>query len=146
MIGIESGEEPIIKMRGLHKYFGPIRVIKEINLDVMPSEVVVIIGLSGGRKSTFLRCLNFLEEPSAGNYLNRRRGNQRRGISRSAAQAHSGNPPKSSDDFSRIQPFHPYDCLGQHYRGCCHGQRGGQNGSHHQSGGATGQDGSVSEA
>ena len=58
--------QPIIKVRGLHKYFGPLHVIKGVNLDVMPREVVVIIGPSGGGKSTFLRCINFLEEPSSG--------------------------------------------------------------------------------
>jgi ABC-type polar amino acid transport system ATPase subunit len=58
--------EPIIKVRGLHKYFGPLHVIRGVDLDVMPGEVVVVIGPSGGGKSTFLRCLNFLEEPSAG--------------------------------------------------------------------------------
>jgi len=58
--------EPTIQVRGLHKYFGPLHVIKGVDLDVMPQEVVVIIGPSGGGKSTFLRCLNFLEEPSAG--------------------------------------------------------------------------------
>jgi ABC-type polar amino acid transport system ATPase subunit len=58
--------EPIIKVRGLHKYFGPLHVIKGVDLEVAPGEVVVIIGPSGGGKSTFLRCLNFLEEPSAG--------------------------------------------------------------------------------
>ena len=57
---------PMIRVRGLHKYFGPLHVIRGVDLDVMPSEVVVIIGPSGGGKSTFLRCLNFLEEPSAG--------------------------------------------------------------------------------
>ena len=57
---------PIIKVRGLHKYFGPLHVIQGVDLDVAPTEVVVIIGPSGGGKSTFLRCLNFLEEPSAG--------------------------------------------------------------------------------
>ncbi len=56
----------MIKVRGLHKYFGPLHVIKGVDLDVMPREVVVIIGPSGGGKSTFLRCLNFLEQPSAG--------------------------------------------------------------------------------
>jgi len=58
--------ESIIKVRGLHKYFGPLHVIKGVDLDVQPGEVVVIIGPSGGGKSTFLRCLNFLEHPSAG--------------------------------------------------------------------------------
>ncbi|MDH7473134.1 MAG: amino acid ABC transporter ATP-binding protein [Anaerolineae bacterium] len=58
--------EPIIKVHGLHKYFGPLHVIKGVDLEVMPREVVVIIGPSGAGKSTFLRCLNFLEEPSDG--------------------------------------------------------------------------------
>ena len=58
--------EPIIKVRGLHKDFGPLHVIKGVDLEVVPREVVVIIGPSGGGKSTFLRCLNFLEEPSDG--------------------------------------------------------------------------------
>ena len=58
--------EPIIRVRGLHKYFGPLHVIRGVDLDVAPAEVVVVIGPSGGGKSTFLRCLNFLEEPSAG--------------------------------------------------------------------------------
>jgi polar amino acid transport system ATP-binding protein len=58
--------EPMIRVRGLHKYFGPLHVIQGVDLDVAPAEVVVVIGPSGGGKSTFLRCLNFLEEPSAG--------------------------------------------------------------------------------
>ena len=61
-----ESDEPIIKVRGLHKYFGPLHVIQGVDLEVAPAEVVVIIGPSGGGKSTFLRCLNFLEEPSAG--------------------------------------------------------------------------------
>jgi ABC-type polar amino acid transport system ATPase subunit len=58
--------EPIIRVRDLHKYFGALHVIKGVDLDVASGEVVTIIGPSGGGKSTFLRCLNFLEEPSAG--------------------------------------------------------------------------------
>ncbi len=62
----QSKEEPIIRVRGLHKYFGALHVIKGVDLDVAAGEVVVVIGPSGGGKSTFLRCINFLEEPSAG--------------------------------------------------------------------------------
>ena len=58
--------EPIIRVRDLHKYFGALHVIKGVDLDVASGEVVVVIGPSGGGKSTFLRCINFLEEPSAG--------------------------------------------------------------------------------
>ena len=61
-----SGDKPMIKVRGLEKHFGPLHVIKGVDLDVAPGEVVVVVGPSGGGKSTFLRCLNFLEEPSAG--------------------------------------------------------------------------------
>jgi ABC-type polar amino acid transport system ATPase subunit len=63
----------IIKVRNLHKRFkDPARsgewleVIVGVYLDVEPGEVVVIIGPSGAGKSTFLRCLNFLEEPDEG--------------------------------------------------------------------------------
>jgi cystine transport system ATP-binding protein len=61
-----NSQKPMIRVRGLHKYFGPLHVIRGVDLDVAPAEVVVIIGPSGGGKSTFLRCLDFLEEPSAG--------------------------------------------------------------------------------
>jgi ABC-type polar amino acid transport system ATPase subunit len=63
---VRNAEGPIIKVSGLEKYFGPLHVIKGVDLEVSPREVVVVIGPSGGGKSTFLRCLNFLEEPSAG--------------------------------------------------------------------------------
>jgi ABC-type polar amino acid transport system ATPase subunit len=62
----KSKGEPIIRVRDLHKYFGALHVIKGVDLDVAPGEVVTIIGPSGGGKSTFLRCINFLEDPSAG--------------------------------------------------------------------------------
>ena len=66
MFEAESKETAIIKVRGLHKFYGPLHVLKGIDLDVMTGEVVAIMGPSGSGKSTFLRCLNFLEEPSAG--------------------------------------------------------------------------------
>ena len=57
---------PIVKVTNLDKYFGRLHVLKKINLEVKPMEVVCIIGRSGSGKSTLLRCINFLEEPSAG--------------------------------------------------------------------------------
>lgn len=62
----EGKEFPIIKVRGLHKYYGLLHVLRGVDLDVTKGEVVAIMGSSGSGKSTFLRCLNFLEEPSAG--------------------------------------------------------------------------------
>jgi ABC-type polar amino acid transport system ATPase subunit len=58
--------EPIVRVEGLHKWFGMLHVIRNVSLEVMPQEVVVLIGRSGSGKSTLLRCLNFLEEPSTG--------------------------------------------------------------------------------
>jgi len=57
---------PIVKVTDLDKYFGHLHVLKKINLEVKPMEVVCVIGRSGSGKSTLLRCINFLEEPSAG--------------------------------------------------------------------------------
>ena len=56
----------IVKLTELDKYFGRLHVLKEVSVDVAPREVVCIIGRSGSGKSTMLRCINFLEEPSYG--------------------------------------------------------------------------------
>jgi polar amino acid transport system ATP-binding protein len=56
----------ILTVRDLHKRFGDHEVVKGVDLEVNEGEVVVIIGPSGSGKSTFIRCLNSLEEPSAG--------------------------------------------------------------------------------
>ena len=57
---------PIVQIDKLDKYFGRLHVLKEVSVDVSPREVVCIIGRSGSGKSTMLRCINFLEEPSYG--------------------------------------------------------------------------------
>jgi len=57
----------MIKIRGLNKWFGDLHVLKDIDMDVSPKEVVVVIGASGSGKSTLLRCLNFLEFAQKGN-------------------------------------------------------------------------------
>ncbi len=56
----------IISVTELQKRFGPLHVLKGVNLSVQGGEVVVIFGRSGSGKSTLLRCINFLEEPTAG--------------------------------------------------------------------------------
>jgi len=55
-----------VKVEGLHKYFGPLEVIKGVDLEIREGEVVVVFGKSGSGKSTMLRCINFLEEPTDG--------------------------------------------------------------------------------
>ncbi len=61
----------LIKVEGLEKSFGANVVLKGISTEIKRGEVVCIIGASGSGKSTFLRCLNLLEEPTGGNiYFN----------------------------------------------------------------------------
>ncbi|WP_346535425.1 amino acid ABC transporter ATP-binding protein [Micromonospora sp. DPT] len=57
---------PAVEIRDLHKSFGPLEVLKGIDFEVGHGEVVCVIGPSGSGKSTLLRCVNLLEEPTAG--------------------------------------------------------------------------------
>ena len=61
-----SDAPPILDIRGLHKSFHNVEVLRGIDLAVLPQELVFIIGPSGSGKSTLLRCCNRLEEPTAG--------------------------------------------------------------------------------
>ena len=56
----------MIDIKGLKKSFGEVEVLKGIDLSIDAREVVVIIGPSGSGKSTLLRCMNYLEQPTAG--------------------------------------------------------------------------------
>jgi polar amino acid transport system ATP-binding protein len=58
--------EVLLRIDDLHKSFGHLEVLKGITMEVHKGEVVVIFGRSGSGKSTLLRCINFLEDPSAG--------------------------------------------------------------------------------
>ena len=60
---------PIVSVKNLYKNFGKLGVLKGIDLNVCKGDVVAVIGPSGCGKSTLLRCLNLLEEPSAGEIL-----------------------------------------------------------------------------
>ncbi|QIZ49673.1 MULTISPECIES: amino acid ABC transporter ATP-binding protein [Dickeya] len=60
---------PLVRARNVQKSYGDNEVLKGIDLDVYPGEVVVILGPSGSGKSTFLRCINHLEDMSAGSIM-----------------------------------------------------------------------------
>ena len=59
----------VIQVEGVHKSFGDLHVLKDCDLTVRSGEVAVLVGPSGSGKSTLLRCINQLEEPSAGRVL-----------------------------------------------------------------------------
>ena len=59
----------LIKVEGLEKSFDGVDVLKGIDTEIDKGDVIVIIGASGSGKSTFLRCLNLLEEPTGGRIM-----------------------------------------------------------------------------
>jgi ABC-type polar amino acid transport system ATPase subunit len=56
----------VVRAKGIEKYFGANHVLRGIDLEVRDGETVMLIGRSGSGKTTMLRCINFLEEPTAG--------------------------------------------------------------------------------
>ena len=62
----ETDGRPMVKAEGVHKSFGSLEVLRGIDLEVAPREVMCVIGPSGSGKSTFLRCINHLEKIDAG--------------------------------------------------------------------------------
>ena len=72
-------DAPILEVRGLRKRFGALEVLKGVDQTIREGEVVSIIGPSGGGKSTFLRCLNLLEQPDEGTIRFRGQDVPRRG-------------------------------------------------------------------
>jgi ABC-type polar amino acid transport system ATPase subunit len=66
-----AASAPLVRIEGLHKSYGRLDVLRGIDLDVKAGEKVSIIGPSGSGKTTMLRCINYIEKPTAGHiYLN----------------------------------------------------------------------------
>jgi polar amino acid transport system ATP-binding protein/general L-amino acid transport system ATP-binding protein len=61
-----TGTEPLIRMQNVDKFFGDFQALKDIDLEVRKGERIVVCGPSGSGKSTMIRCINRLEEHSAG--------------------------------------------------------------------------------
>lgn len=61
--------EALLKIDGLKKSFGKLEVLKGLTTTIAEGEVIVMIGPSGGGKSTFLRCMNLLEQPTEGSIV-----------------------------------------------------------------------------
>jgi glutamate transport system ATP-binding protein len=62
----DAASTPMVSLRGVNKHFGALHVLKDINLDVLRGEVVVILGPSGSGKSTLCRTINRLETVDSG--------------------------------------------------------------------------------
>ncbi|WP_322032690.1 amino acid ABC transporter ATP-binding protein [Paraburkholderia sp. J76] len=65
----DGAATPLVSLRGLNKSFGAQQVLFDVDLDVVPGEVVVVIGPSGSGKSTLCRCINRLETIDSGDIL-----------------------------------------------------------------------------
>ena len=107
----------MVQARGVHKHFGHTHVLKGVDLTVAKGEVIVIIGPSGSGKSTFLRTLNYLDRPDAGEiWIN--------GTAMGVPEPGSGRAKLSDAGLSRqrrqsrhgvpaVQPVRPHDRAGE---------------------------------
>ncbi len=68
-VDLAAGRIKAIEVDDLHKAFGPLEVLKGVSLTACEGDVVSMIGASGSGKSTFLRCINFLELPTKGRII-----------------------------------------------------------------------------
>ncbi len=66
MTNVATPSQPLLRLCGIHKYFGSNHVLRGVDLEVMAGEVVCLIGASGSGKTTLLRCVNHLEVPTEG--------------------------------------------------------------------------------
>ena len=91
--------EPLVSARNVQKSYGDNEVLKGIDLDVYPGEVVVILGPSGSGKSTFLRCINHLEDMNGGSIMV---GDQQIGYELKRSVLHRLSPRKIAQQRQKI--------------------------------------------
>jgi len=65
-MSVSTASPPMVSAQNVHKRFGVVEVLKGVDLEVQPGDVMVIIGPSGSGKTTFLRCINHLEKINSG--------------------------------------------------------------------------------
>ena len=61
--------EPILSLRGVNKSFGPVHVLKDVNLDVHPGQVTALVGDNGAGKSTLIKCIAGIYTPETGEFI-----------------------------------------------------------------------------
>lgn len=64
-----QSQDPIIICNKINKWYGDFHVLRDVSVNILPQEVVVVIGPSGSGKSTFIRCINRLEEHQEGDII-----------------------------------------------------------------------------
>lgn len=65
----KTSQTPVIQVRGVNKFFGSFQALKNIDIDVLKGERIVVCGPSGSGKSTLIRCINRLEEHTSGQII-----------------------------------------------------------------------------
>ncbi|HLI13899.1 MAG TPA: amino acid ABC transporter ATP-binding protein [Alphaproteobacteria bacterium] len=111
-----TATDEIVRAEGVHKWYGPVHILKGVSLTVRRGETVVIIGPSGSGKTTFVRCLNHLEDIQKGRILvnghligyRERRGRLIRDSERSIARQRC----EIGMVFQRFNLFHHMTALG----------------------------------
>ncbi|MCC8059788.1 MAG: amino acid ABC transporter ATP-binding protein [Clostridiales bacterium] len=98
-----DGKQPVIHVENLKKSFGKLEVLKGITESIYEGEVVSIIGPSGGGKSTFLRCLNLLEQPTGGSIYYREKNIMDKSVNIDQYRQHLGMVFQSYNVFPHLK-------------------------------------------
>ena len=85
---------------GIHKSFGNVEVLKGVSLTAREGDVIAMVGASGSGKSTFLRCVNFLETPDAGSIT----------VGGETIRIKAGAAPSKPRPMARSRPGAPPAC------------------------------------